>query len=64
MRIPSSRWLAAWLLLSAAALIALPQKPESGAGISGRVTNSLTGAPIVHAHVWTNISQQIFGHDR
>jgi hypothetical protein len=61
MRIPSSRWLAAWFLLSTAVLVALPQKPGPDAGISGRVTNSSTGAPIVHAHVWTQIRQQTFG---
>jgi len=51
MRIPSSKWLVAWLFLSAAVVIALPQKRDSSASISGRVTNSAMGAPILHAHV-------------
>jgi hypothetical protein len=53
-RIPSSRWWIAALFLGAPALASAQ---DSAAGVSGQVTDSATGAPILRAHVmlaqWT-----------
>jgi hypothetical protein len=61
MLIQSSRWRVAVLFLIAAAPIALPQETKLDASVSGRVTNSATGVPVVRAHVTLNRGQQRFG---
>lgn len=61
MRILNGKGQLAWLFFIAAAAIGLPQQTDSRAGVSGRVTNSATGAPILHAHVTLWGEQQRYG---
>jgi hypothetical protein len=59
-RTPSGKWQLAWLFVIAAAAVGLPQQTDSRAEVSGRVTNSATGKPILRAHV-TLSGQQRYG---
>jgi hypothetical protein len=59
MLIQSSR--VAILVLIAAVTIPMAQEMKSGASVSGRVTNSATGAPVVRAHVIFYGERQRFG---
>ena len=51
MRNRSSKWTAACLCLGAVAAAGLAQEANPNPSVAGRVTNSATGKPILHAHV-------------
>src|ERR1039458_1281496 len=52
MRNQRSKWRIAGVFLSAAAAIGMAQETSSNASVAGRVTDSTTGKPVLHAHVW------------
>ncbi len=61
MCVRSNKWRIALLFLSATAAFGLPQKAGLLASVSGRVTNSATGAPVPHAHIAMYGDRQKYG---